>query len=129
MLLLHKLAEQKIRAAQERGELDNLPGEGRPLVLDDDSAVPAELRAGYRLLKNAGFLPAELEQLKQIRQLEALLPELECAQEYRQAARRLNSLRAQLSGQGQRFNALMRADDYRQKLFDKLTGEHLAGEG
>ncbi|MDI5568641.1 DUF1992 domain-containing protein, partial [Salmonella enterica subsp. enterica serovar Kentucky] len=42
--------------AQRKGEFDNLPGRGEPLILDDDSHVPAELRAGYRLLKNADEL-------------------------------------------------------------------------
>ncbi|MDO2177288.1 DUF1992 domain-containing protein, partial [Escherichia coli] len=38
-----------------------------------DSHVPAELRAGYRLLKNAGCLPPELEQRKAAFALEDLL--------------------------------------------------------
>jgi hypothetical protein len=55
MFLIDKLAEQKIAEAVERGELNNLPGSGKPLHLDDDTLVPEELRAGYRLLKNAGY--------------------------------------------------------------------------
>jgi len=61
MWLIDQLAEQHIREAQEKGELSQLPGEGAPLKLDDDSAVPPELRSAYRLLKNAGYLPPELE--------------------------------------------------------------------
>ncbi|ADD78762.1 YhdN [Pantoea ananatis LMG 20103] len=57
MWLIDQLVEQHIKAAQEKGELSNLPGEGAPLQLEDDSQVPPELRAGFRLLKNAGFLP------------------------------------------------------------------------
>lgn len=73
MSVIDKLAEQKMLAAIACGELDNLPGHGKPLVLDDDSAVPEELRAGYRLLKNAGYLPAELAHRKEIRRIEVLL--------------------------------------------------------
>lgn len=62
MWLLDQWAERHIIEAQRKGEFDNLPGRGEPLILDDDSHVPAELRAGYRLLKNAGCLPPELEQ-------------------------------------------------------------------
>ncbi len=62
MWLLDQWAERHILDAQAKGEFDNLPGSGEPLTLDDDSHVPAELRAGYRLLKNAGCLPPELEQ-------------------------------------------------------------------
>lgn len=62
MWLLDQWAERHITEAQSKGEFDNLPGSGEPLILDDDSHVPPELRAGYRLLKNAGCLPPELEQ-------------------------------------------------------------------
>lgn len=57
MWLLDQWAERHIIEAQRKGEFDNLPGRGEPLILDDDSHVPAALRAGYRLLKNAGCLP------------------------------------------------------------------------
>ncbi len=65
MWLLDQWAERHILDAQTKGEFDNLPGSGEPLTLDDDSHVPAELRAGYRLLKNAGCLPPELEQRRE----------------------------------------------------------------
>ena len=61
MWLLDQWAERHIAEAQAKGEFDNLVGSGEPLILDDDSHVPPELRAGYRLLKNAGCLPPELE--------------------------------------------------------------------
>lgn len=61
MSLLDQLAEKHILAAQRQGDLDNLAGAGQPLQLDDDSHVPAELRASYRILKNSGYLPPELE--------------------------------------------------------------------
>ena len=60
MLWLESIAEHKIREAIERGELADLPGEGRPLDLGDDLLVPEEWRVGYRMLKNAGVLPPEL---------------------------------------------------------------------
>lgn len=45
MWLLDQWAERHIIEAQRKGEFDNLPGRGEPLILDDDSHVPAELRA------------------------------------------------------------------------------------
>ncbi len=68
--IVEKIAEERIRAAIERGEFDDLPGAGRPLVLEDFSAVPEHLRAGYKLLKNAGFVPPEVELKREISQLE-----------------------------------------------------------
>ncbi|TBL79621.1 DUF1992 domain-containing protein [Obesumbacterium proteus] len=73
MFLVDEWAERHISSALKRGELDNLSGEGKPLVLDDDSHVPADLRAGYRLLKNAGCLPPEIEQRKEAATLASLL--------------------------------------------------------
>src|SRR5262245_5404220 len=73
MSALDTLTEQRIREAQEAGEFDDLPGAGAPLDLEADALVPEELRAAYRLLKNAGFVPPELEAHREIRQLEQLL--------------------------------------------------------
>jgi hypothetical protein len=65
MLLLDQWAERHILDAQRKGEFENLPGTGEPLILEDDSHIPVELRTGYRMLKNAGCLPFELEQRKE----------------------------------------------------------------
>jgi hypothetical protein len=73
MSVLDSLAEQKIQEAVSRGELDDLPGAGRPLALEDDALVPEDLRVAYRLLKNAGFVPPEVETFSQIAQLERLV--------------------------------------------------------
>ena len=77
MWLIDQLVEQHIREAQEKGELSNLPGEGAPLHIEDDSGVPVELRTAYRLLKNAGYLPPELEMRREALALNDLLQELD----------------------------------------------------
>jgi hypothetical protein len=68
-----RIAEQKIREAQERGEFDHLPGEGKPLDLVDLSLVPEELRVAYLALRNAGYLPEEAQLRQEVAQLEAAL--------------------------------------------------------
>ncbi|HHZ8496709.1 TPA: DUF1992 domain-containing protein [Enterobacter mori] len=73
MWLLDEWVERHISDAQRKGEFDNLPGSGEPLVLGDDSHIAPELRAGYRLLKNAGCLPPELEQRREAIELVDLL--------------------------------------------------------
>ena len=67
------LAERRIEEAIARGELDDLPGAGRPLALDDDAFVPEELRVAYRILKNAGYVPPEVQTLNEISELERYL--------------------------------------------------------
>ena len=98
MLLLDKLAETKIKAAVDKGELENLPGQGKPLELDDTSHIPAELRVAYRILKNAGYLPPELEQRNKIRSLELLLSRIEDGCEKTRLITRLSLLKASLRG-------------------------------
>lgn len=70
------LVEERILKAQKNGELDNLPGKGKPLNLDD-MAIPEELRMVHRVLKNSGFLPPEVELRKQIRELEDMLKSID----------------------------------------------------
>jgi hypothetical protein len=73
MHLLEFIAEQKLAAAARDGEFDCLPGAGKPLVLDDDTHIPEDMRAAYRILKNSGFVPPEVQSLNEIARLEAVL--------------------------------------------------------
>ena len=73
MKLLDALVEQRIAAAAARGEFDDLPGAGAPQELDDDVLVPEEVRVANRILKNAGFVPPAVEQLRALRDLECEL--------------------------------------------------------
>ncbi|MGE3535974.1 MAG: DUF1992 domain-containing protein [Candidatus Tectimicrobiota bacterium] len=73
MDILARIAEQRIREAMERGEFDNLPLQGKPIRLDDLIGVPEHLRLGYKILKNAGVLPEEMQLKKDILSLKDLL--------------------------------------------------------
>ena len=73
MDILHKIAERRIAEALAAGELDDYAGKGEPLHLDDLSGVPDELRAGYILLKSAGFVPEEVELRREIVKLGDLI--------------------------------------------------------
>jgi hypothetical protein len=73
MDILAKIAEQRIREAMERGEFDNLPFHGKPIKLDDLVGVPEHLRMGYKILKNAGVLPEEMQLKKEVVSLKTLL--------------------------------------------------------
>lgn len=62
------IIDQQIAEAQQAGLFDNLPGSGKPLDLGDESGVPNEERAGFRMLKHAGFAPPWIELQKEIRE-------------------------------------------------------------
>lgn len=98
MSLIHRLAETRIKTAVSQGDLDDLPGQGKPLVLDDNSMVPETLRVGYRLLKNAGVHPPELTQRLQIRVIEESLQSETTSDDKRRLAVKLSLLKSCLTG-------------------------------
>ncbi|KAB2936452.1 MAG: DUF1992 domain-containing protein [Candidatus Contendobacter sp.] len=119
MNLFDQIAEARIQEAIERGELRDLPGEGKPLRLDDDSAIPEELRAAYRILKNAGFLPPELQLRKEVREAEQLLHQLPESERSRARAR-LELLQLRLAASRRQPINLLLEDHYRQRLLERL---------
>ncbi len=60
------LIDRMIRESMERGEFDDLPGAGRPIDLSENPYEAPELRPVHRLLRNAGFAPAWIEERKDI---------------------------------------------------------------
>jgi DnaJ family protein C protein 28 len=60
------LIDRLIRESMDRGEFDNLPGAGQPIDLTENPYEQPELRTVHRLLRNAGFAPAWIEERKDI---------------------------------------------------------------
>ena len=88
MYTFHLIAEKRIKEAMQQGQFDNLPGKGKPLVFEDDSMIPEDLRMAYKILKNAGFIPPELQTEKEIKQAVDLLENLDDEkQRYRQVTK------------------------------------------
>ena len=71
------IAERKISEAIRKGLLDTQGWRNRPLPMTHDNLVPEELRMAHKILKNAGFLPPEIEAKKEIQQIEDLLASCE----------------------------------------------------
>lgn len=58
---------QSIRQAELSGELQSAKDWGKPLDFGDGYAeTPEELRMGYKILKDAGYLPPEVELMKRL---------------------------------------------------------------
>ena len=65
---------QSLRDAQRSGELQSAASWGKPLDLDDGYAqTPEELRMAFKALKDAGFVPPEVETMKQIAALREVI--------------------------------------------------------
>jgi hypothetical protein len=71
------IAERKISEAIRKGLLDTQGWRNRPLPMTCDNLVPEELRMAHKILKNAGYLPPEIEAKKEIQQIEELLASCE----------------------------------------------------
>lgn len=63
-----RIIEEKIRQAQAEGKFKNLPGQGRPLRLDDEPGEDSDWWAAHHLLKAGGFRPDWLEDDLTLRQ-------------------------------------------------------------
>lgn len=77
-----------LRESQRNGELASAPSFGKPLHFGDGyDETPVELRLPYKMLKDAGFVPPEVEALKQIEQLQQQIdtaPDADTAKALRQ---------------------------------------------
>jgi hypothetical protein len=114
------LVEERIQEAMRRGDFGDLPGAGKPLELDDDALVPPEVRIGYRILKNAGFVPPEILERREIAALEASIDGLADLEERKRALAKLAVLRMRLGAR--RGGGLSRNAYYARRIIEKLAG-------
>ena len=116
------IAERRIKEAIERGEFDNLPGKGKPIVQEDLSAVPEELRMAYKVLKNAGCVPPEIELTNEVASLRRMVLGMEESEEKTRKVRELNFKLMKLEMTRKRPLCLDLLPEYQEKLLDKLQG-------
>ncbi|CAM2175587.1 conserved hypothetical protein [Paraburkholderia sacchari] len=119
MKLLDALVEQRIAAAAARGEFDDLPGAGAPQAFDDDPFVPEEVRVANRILKNAGFVPPAVEQLRALRDLEEELAKVSDKAE--QCRLRARMLALDMALESLRGGPLVVPHEYRRRIAERLT--------
>lgn len=121
MDIIAKIAEKRIREAMDRGEFDNLRGAGKPLVFEDETWIPEDLRLAYRVLRNAGCIPPELELRKEIISLKDLMDTLDDDKERMRKFRELNFKMMKLNVMRNRPCHLEGSPDYEQKFYDRAT--------
>lgn len=119
-----KIIEERILAAQRRGEFDCLPGRGLPLEFEDDSHIPEDLRLAYKILKNADCLPPELAAKQEIHQTQELLAGMQDTQEKYRILKKLNFLILKLNSTRQRAICLEMPQQYTEVLAERMTSSH-----
>ncbi|WP_028229180.1 DnaJ family domain-containing protein [Paraburkholderia ferrariae] len=131
MKLLDALVEQRIAAAAKRGDFADLPGAGLPQELDDDLLVPEEVRVANRILKNAGFVPPALEQLRALRDLEKELSQV--SDKAAQCRLRARLLALDMALESLRGGPMVVPHEYRRRIAERLCEraavEEAAGAG
>jgi hypothetical protein len=116
-----KIAENRIKAAMDAGEFDDLEGRGQPFKFADESHIPPELRMAYRILKNADCLPPELELRREILHLQDLVASLPDEAEKLKQMQRLNFFIMKLGLMRPVSAALLEHELYTPKVLEKLN--------
>lgn len=127
MYLLDQLAEQNITRHLEQDDPSQNTFCGQVLDLTVDAHVPTEVRALYRVLKQSGFVPAEVALHNEMKSLNQLLSCVTCEQERGRAARRLQALELQLELKGRGITTRP-VGEYQQQLIQRLDDTTLESE-
>ena len=115
-----KIVEERILDAQRKWEFDNLPGAGKPLDLEESGSVPEDLRIAYKILKNADYIPPELELKKEIRKTEELLAGMEDTAEKYRVLKKLNYMIMKVNLLRNTPVMFEESELYAEKLVDKF---------
>jgi hypothetical protein len=116
-----RIAERRIAEAILNGEFDNLEGQGKPLVFEDDTWIPEDLRMAYRFLKNAGCIPPELEERNEVINMCALINTIDDDKERLRKIRQLNFMLLKLNLTRKKPLAFEDFPEYEEKLCSKFT--------
>ena len=74
--------DKLLRDAQQSEDWKNLPGEGRPLALDDNPYTPSDQRMAFKILKDNDMAPAWIMESKALEaKREKLIAQIEKARQ------------------------------------------------
>lgn len=120
MNILQIIAERRITRAIEEGRLCVDAWKGRPLPEEENPYMPAELRMAYKILKNAGYLPPEVEVRREIQQLEEMLA-AECDERTRVAQmKKLDVLLLKLDAARGRQSNIRDQEHYYRRIVERV---------
>ena len=122
LTIIQTIAERKIQQAITEGTMADLSHwRNKPLPPDDMPNVPPDLRMGYRLLKNAGYVPEEVALQKEITRIEDLLATCSDEREKIRQLKRLGCLKTKLECRMGRSIQLGEEGPYYNRVVDRLS--------
>ena len=114
--------------SDRKGQLDVEGWRNKPLPMANDYLVPEELRMAHKILKNAGYLPPEIETKKEIQQIEDLLATCEDERTRVKQIKKLSYLMMNLSiMRGDTLNIENHEEYYRQ-VVERITVKKSSSE-
>ncbi|MBF9030229.1 DUF1992 domain-containing protein [Rhodobacterales bacterium HKCCE3408] len=94
----HRLTEQRIKAAEAKGELRGLAGEGKPLPERPEEAyIDAGTAVGHRMMAEAGALPEEVILRRRLEEAKAAWREVRGTEAEKPAMARIAELTQKLA--------------------------------
>jgi hypothetical protein len=115
------IAEQKILEAMRERDLNSPKWKNKPLPLEDDRFVPDDLKMAYKILKNSGYLPPEIEERKEVKKLEDLISRTEDEHERLKQMKKLNVLLMKVDARRPFSSSITSQHDYYRKVVEKIT--------
>lgn len=99
--IFSKISEARIKEAIEKGHFKNLPGQGKPLILEPINPFEAkEDRVANKIIKNLGLLPQEVDLKREIDNLKQKIAECPDNENINQMKNRLQEINI-------RYNVIM----------------------
>ena len=118
---IRRIAERKISEAIQQGLLDTQNWRNRSLPMTNDNLVPEELRMAYKILKNAGYLPPEIEAKKEIQAIEDLLSACEDECTRLKQIKKLNYLVLKLNIMKGDAVSIESQEEYYRKIVERIS--------
>ena len=118
---IHIIAERRIEEAIKEGKLNNLSYKNRPLPDENTQLIPEDMRMAYKMLKNAGYLPPEIETRKEINRIEELIAKTDDEHTRVKQLRKLNFLNMKLESMRNRSLNLGTDPEYHRQVTERIT--------
>lgn len=118
---LARIAERKIAEAMKTQDFTSEKWKNKPLPLDIDRNIPDDLKMAYKILKNSGYLPPEIEDKKEVQRLEELIAATEDEHERLRQMKKLNVLLMKIDAKRTSPSNIQQQDDYYRKVVERIS--------
>jgi hypothetical protein len=119
---LTAIAERRIAQAIADGTLSTEGWKNKPLPLEDENRfVPDDLKMAYKILKNSGYVPPEVETRKEVNRLEDLISRTEDSHQRLKQMKKLNVLLMKLDAQRNGVASIENDDRYYRKIVENTS--------